>query len=182
MDFTIAHHIPGRLRLKSDRRIDDGLAATVRRVLAAQPGVRDVNVSGHSIVVNYAPDAISEAEIVELVEHAFSADKPRESRTAGDSAGDGGLVEVLEARVESVRASLSDSTGAGADRARDLRAARSARCVRRCARGRAERAGDRTSARTGPLTRRCRVQSERMPDTSWHTWPRAVALRRRQAT
>ena len=106
MDFTIAHHIPGRLRLKSDRRIDDGLAATVRRVLAAQPGVRDVNVSGHSIVVNYAPDAISEAEIVELVEHAFSADKPRESRTAGDSAGDGGLVEVLEARVHSVRASL----------------------------------------------------------------------------
>lgn len=73
--LRIAHHIPGRVRLKLAANADAGLAATVDeakrfgRAVTATPGIRAVNVNllARSCVVEYDPKRIPPAAWQDLV-------------------------------------------------------------------------------------------------------------------
>jgi hypothetical protein len=78
MSSSYRHHVPGRLRVRSERiKNRPTAAAAVESLIAAAPGVQRVkgNTITGSVTVNYEPSATTAAAILDLLQtHGYIQD------------------------------------------------------------------------------------------------------------
>lgn len=120
--LSLAHHHPGRLRVRADALCDDVASAferfsRVRGALGSLPGVHEVahNAKSGSIRVDYEPGAVDPNALIEAIAHAAelrapSAEAPQPVRR---------VASVVISVTRDLNALTSELTGGRAD-LRDL--------------------------------------------------------------